>query len=68
MSAYTTPGNAFFLAAYAVFILPQIFLGLKYRTWGFTFGMFAGLVMEIVGYAGRVLMAGGDMSDTNFTM
>lgn len=55
-ATYNLEGNSFFLAFYALFILPQVYLGLRHKTWGFLFGMFAGLLLEIIGYAGRVLM------------
>ncbi|KPM38205.1 hypothetical protein AK830_g8351 [Neonectria ditissima] len=51
--------NAFYLACHAVLILPQIFLGIRYKTWGYLFGMFCGHVLEIVGYVARVQMHNG---------
>ncbi|KAM0415693.1 hypothetical protein ACHAPT_013365 [Fusarium lateritium] len=33
-------GNAFFLACHALLILPQIYYGIRHKTWGFLFGMY----------------------------
>ncbi|KFA71175.1 hypothetical protein S40288_04692 [Stachybotrys chartarum IBT 40288] len=57
---YTLEGNAFFAAAYGVLLPPQIYLGVKYKTWGFLFGMFAGLLLEILAYVGRVQLHNGE--------
>ncbi|KAM5351000.1 hypothetical protein ACJ41O_003723 [Fusarium nematophilum] len=52
-------GNAFFLSCHALLILPQIFFGIRHKTWGFLFGMFCGHVLEILGYYARVRMHSG---------
>lgn len=49
-------GNALYLALFAIFLAAQMGLGIKHRTWGFMVGMFGGLVLEILGYVGRVQM------------
>ncbi|OBT58494.1 hypothetical protein VE04_01206 [Pseudogymnoascus sp. 24MN13] len=49
-------GNIIFLAILGVLIVPQIFFGVKYKTWGYMAGMLGGLLLEIVGYVGRVQM------------
>ena len=49
-------GNAFYVALFALFLIVQLFLGVRYRTWGFLVGMFGGLALEIVGYLGRILL------------
>jgi hypothetical protein len=49
-------GNAFFLAVFALILLIQVGQCIKYRTWSFSGSMFGGLVLEIVGYLGRVQM------------
>ncbi|KAJ5330679.1 RTA1-domain-containing protein [Penicillium atrosanguineum] len=49
-------GNAFYLAFFAVLLIIQLGLGIRYKTWGFLVGLFGGLVLEIIGYAGRVQM------------
>ncbi|CAM1504973.1 Fc.00g106100.m01.CDS01 [Cosmosporella sp. VM-42] len=49
-------GNAFFLACHGALIVPQIYLGIRYKTWGFLFGMSSGHFLEILGYVARVQM------------
>ncbi|KAK4865527.1 hypothetical protein LT330_009315 [Penicillium expansum] len=49
-------GNAFYLALFAVLLVAQLVLGIRYRTWGYLGGLFGGIVLEIIGYAGRVQM------------
>lgn len=46
--------NGFFLVCLAIMLVIQIFIGLKYRTWSFSIGMCGGLILEIVGYIGRI--------------
>lgn len=50
----TLGGNAAYLAIFAVFLAAQGALVAKYRTWGFYVGMFCGLLLEVIGYAGRI--------------
>ncbi|RAL13911.1 RTA1 domain-containing protein [Aspergillus homomorphus CBS 101889] len=47
-------GNAFYLAFFAVLLAAQVVLAIRYRTWGYFAGLFGGLVLEIIGYAGRL--------------
>ena len=49
-------GNALFTAIFAVLLILQIALGIRYRTKGFGIAMACGLILEIVGYIGRILM------------
>ncbi|KAJ5216412.1 RTA1-domain-containing protein [Penicillium cinerascens] len=50
------PGNAFYLALFAILLVAQLGLGIRYRTWGYLAGLVGGLVLEIIGYAGRLQM------------
>jgi len=50
----TLAGNAFFLGMFGLALLCQCILGIRYRTWGYLFGMFGGLVLEILGYVSRI--------------
>lgn len=52
----TLAGNAIFLAAFGVLLLLHTFLGIRYRTWGVLVGMFGGLLLEVLGYVGRIQM------------
>jgi hypothetical protein len=49
-------GNVLYVALFALFLLVQIFLGVRHRTWGFLVGMIGGLLLEIAGYIGRILL------------
>ncbi|KAH7156020.1 RTA1 like protein-domain-containing protein [Dactylonectria macrodidyma] len=49
-------GNVFFLACHASLIAPQLYYGIRHRTWGYLFGMFCGHVLEIVGFASHIRM------------
>lgn len=52
-------GNAFLLACHATLLLPQLWLDIRHKTWGFLFGMFCGHVLELLGYSARVHMHNG---------
>lgn len=47
-------GNVAYLAIFAALLIPNVYLGIRYKTWGYTVGMVCGLVLEVIGYAGRV--------------
>lgn len=49
-------GNLFFAIIFGVFIVPQIGLGVYYKTWGFMVGMVFGLILEVLGYVSRILL------------
>jgi hypothetical protein len=49
-------GNALFLAIFALLLVIQAFQTFRYRTWSFSCAMMSGLVLEIIGYLGRVQM------------
>lgn len=49
-------GNVAYLAIFAIFLCLQTGIGLYYRTWGFWTGMVCGLILEILGYAGRIMI------------
>ena len=64
----TVAGNALYAAIFGVLIVTQIILGIRYRTWGYMIGMFFGLLCEIIGYAGRIMMHSNPFVDANFIM
>ncbi|KIX97475.1 uncharacterized protein Z520_06927 [Fonsecaea multimorphosa CBS 102226] len=59
-------GNAFYLAVFCLACLLQIYLGLRYRTWGFMFGMLGGIGLEIMGYVSRIQLHYDDFNNTYF--
>jgi hypothetical protein len=50
------PGNVLYTAIFGLVFLIQVFFGIRYRIWGFLVGMIGGLVLEIIGYIGRIEM------------
>ncbi|KAI9845098.1 MAG: hypothetical protein M1837_005102 [Sclerophora amabilis] len=48
------PGNAFYLGLFGLVLVGQLFLGIRYRTWGFLGAMVGGLALEILGYVARI--------------
>lgn len=49
-------GNALFAALFGIALIVQLVLGIQRKTWTFLFAMVCGLVLEIVGYVGRILL------------
>lgn len=49
-------GNLAYLIIFAAVLFAQSVLGIIYRTWGFSISMVLGLVLEVIGYVGRVQM------------
>lgn len=47
-------GNLFFAIFFLAFVIPQLGLGIKYKTWGYMVGVLLGLALEAVGYYARV--------------
>ncbi|SMQ50064.1 unnamed protein product [Zymoseptoria tritici ST99CH_3D7] len=47
-------GNVAYLTIFAVILVPQLYFGIRYKTWGYFVGMVGGIVLEIIGYVGRV--------------
>ena len=45
-----------YLAIFALFMMVQLGIAFYYRTWVFGFAIWGGLVLEIIGYVGRILM------------
>lgn len=60
------PGNAVYLGAMIVLAMLHTFLGIRYRTWGFLAGVSLGLLLEIIGYLGRIGLHFNDFSFTYF--
>ncbi|KAK1980696.1 putative RTA1 domain protein [Colletotrichum cereale] len=56
---YNLPGSTFFLVVYAAAALPQVYFGIRYKTWGFLVAMTLGLALEIIAYVARVRLHHG---------
>ncbi len=50
--------NMFFCIFFAIMILPQIGLGIYYKTWGFMVSMILGLLLELFGKCLRCCLFG----------
>ncbi|KAB8069458.1 RTA1 like protein-domain-containing protein [Aspergillus leporis] len=49
-------GNALYMALFVPMFVVQIICGVRYRTWSYLVGMSGGLLLEIIGYGGRLLL------------
>ncbi|KAK3387644.1 RTA1 like protein-domain-containing protein [Podospora didyma] len=61
-------GNAVFAAIFGVFLLVQLYFGVRFKTWGFLISMGGGLILEVLGYVGRILMRDNMFTNTYFIM
>ncbi|KAE8421221.1 RTA1 like protein-domain-containing protein [Aspergillus pseudocaelatus] len=50
------PANVLFLVIFGLLLAAQIALGTWFRTWTYMGAMTAGLILEILGYVGRLMM------------
>jgi hypothetical protein len=64
----TLAGNALYSVIFVCLLVAQIIQGIRYRTWTFTSALFGGLLLEIIGYAGRILMHFNPFNFNNFLM
>ena len=51
----SVPFSAIFVTLYSLCITVQLYLGIRYKKWGFMTAMVLGCVSEIIGYIGRIL-------------
>ncbi|KAK3389578.1 putative RTA1 domain protein [Podospora didyma] len=61
-------GNLVYALVFAICLVAQLVYGFRHRTWGFTATFFCGLVLEILGYTGRMLMYYNPFKQTNFML
>lgn len=50
----TLPGNALYLALFALMLAAQVVLGIYYRFWSYLVAISCGLILEVLGYVGRL--------------
>ncbi|PLB50918.1 RTA1 like protein [Aspergillus steynii IBT 23096] len=60
-------GNAFFLALFSILLLMQMIL-IYYRAWAFSSTMVCGLILEILGYIGRIKLHNDPCQFTDFLL
>jgi hypothetical protein len=59
-------GNAIFAAIFGVLIIGQLYFGVRHKIWGYMCAMILGLVLEVIGYAGRVMLNSSPFSNNDF--
>lgn len=62
------PGNAIFVALFGIFIVGQLYLGIKHKTWGFMAALCLGMFLEVIGYIARILIHGNPFNGDYFLM
>jgi RTA1 like protein len=58
--------NAFFAAFFGVFMIVNLFFGIRYRSWTFLIAMAVGCMGETLGYVGRILLHDNPWSSVGF--
>ena len=61
-------GNVLYLVIFGLAIVAQVFLAIKYMTPGYGIAVFGGLLLEVVGYAGRIQMHYNPFKQAQFLM
>lgn len=61
-------GNGIYATAFGLLLIAQLWQGIKYKTWGFMVGMVCGLFLEVVGYAGRIMLHNNPFNFNSFIM
>ncbi|KAL8832219.1 MAG: hypothetical protein Q9191_000389 [Dirinaria sp. TL-2023a] len=64
----TLGGNIAFLVLFALALLLHLVLGIKWRTWAFTFAISCGCIVEVIGYGGRIMLWQNPFSFSGFLM
>lgn len=49
-------GNVFYLICFFALLGVQLFFGIRHKTWSYLWPMVVGLLLEIIGYIGRLLL------------
>lgn len=62
------PANILFIALFGLLLVAQIGLGLWARTWTYLVTMVCGLILEIIGYIGRVMLHSNPFNFNAFLM
>lgn len=62
------PGNAIFMGVFGLLLIGQIGLGFMYRTWSYMVPMVAGLILEVLGYLGRIMLHNNPFNFDSFLL
>ncbi|KUJ19710.1 RTA1-domain-containing protein [Mollisia scopiformis] len=60
--------NAFFVAAFAALVIPQIIIGTWKKQYFYSYAIACGCIGEAIGYGGRVMMHSNPYKDIAFTI
>jgi len=58
--------NVFFAVIFALCLVAQLFFGIKHKTWGYMTAMILGLLLEIIGYVGRIMLHNNPFNNDAF--
>jgi hypothetical protein len=61
-------GNAFYLALFSILLLVQVISLIHFRAWAFSATMICGLILEVLGYIGRIKLHYDPFGFTNFLL
>jgi hypothetical protein len=61
-------GNTIYVICFLVLLGLQTFFGVRHKTWTFLGSMIFGLLAEIIGYIGRILLHGNPFINNYFLM
>ena len=64
----TVAGNGLYAGLFGVFIVGQLYLGIRHRTWGYMGAMILGLALELIGYVARVMLHNSPFDNNDFLM
>ncbi|KAF7188887.1 Efflux pump himE [Pseudocercospora fuligena] len=62
------PANALFLTLNLLCALFSLIFGIRYRTWTYMLGLTSGVIIQSIGYIGRILMYINPWNTTGFTI
>ncbi|KAF4453689.1 hypothetical protein F53441_3698 [Fusarium austroafricanum] len=54
---FTLGACVFFVVAHALALLPQLYFGIKAKTWSYMVWLAIGTLFELIGYSGRIVMS-----------
>ncbi|ETN44824.1 uncharacterized protein HMPREF1541_09699 [Cyphellophora europaea CBS 101466] len=60
------PFSSALIALYGLCMVVQLYLGIRYKKWGFMTAMLLGCICEIIGYIGRILYWSNPWGDSGF--
>ncbi|KAL3425376.1 RTA1 like protein [Phlyctema vagabunda] len=62
------PGNAIFAGIFGACTIGQLAMGFRFKTWGYTTAMILGLLLEVMGYIGRILLNDSPFNNDYFLL